>query len=88
MRVFKPNLQKLKVFKSGSLVSVKFCTRCIKRLKKDNVMGDYIWKKEIYIKPVKSVKPVEKKEKQAIKLETLKKSEEKFSIDSIVGKKN
>ena len=38
-RLFRPNLQKLKVFKNGLLIRVKLCTSCIKRLKKDGRIG-------------------------------------------------
>lgn len=40
-RFFKPNLQKLKVLKNGISIRVKFCTSCIKRLKKDGHIGQY-----------------------------------------------
>lgn len=40
-RLFKPNLQKLRVVKNGILTQVKLCTSCIKRLKKDGQIGVY-----------------------------------------------
>ncbi|MBI3397409.1 mitochondrial large ribosomal subunit protein bL28m [Candidatus Woesebacteria bacterium] len=35
LRTFKPNLQKIAVLESGKKVSMKLCTNCIKRLKKE-----------------------------------------------------
>src|SRR3989344_3334836 len=38
-RLFKPNIQKLKVMRDGRQIRVKLCTRCIQRLKKDTILG-------------------------------------------------
>lgn len=40
-RLFKPNLQKLRVLHDGVKEHVKFCTSCIQRLKKYGSIGDY-----------------------------------------------
>ena len=34
-RVFKPNLQKVEILIAGKAKSVKLCTRCLKRVRKD-----------------------------------------------------
>ncbi len=52
-RLFKPNLQKLRVFHDGVSVRVKFCTACIQRLKKDKRIGEYIMME--YVKPALQV---------------------------------
>jgi ribosomal protein L28 len=39
LRVFKPNLQAVTIEESGAQLSVKLCTKCIKRIKKDTVDG-------------------------------------------------
>lgn len=59
-RIFKPNLQKLRVLKNGLLVRVKFCTRCIKRLKKDGKMGIYTLRKIASVKEEVKLPKVEK----------------------------
>ncbi|OGM67632.1 hypothetical protein A2985_00525 [Candidatus Woesebacteria bacterium RIFCSPLOWO2_01_FULL_43_11] len=41
MRLFKPNLQKVSVLVSGKKVSMKLCTRCLKRFKKDGKIPSY-----------------------------------------------
>lgn len=98
-RLFKPNLQKLKVFLNGKIsLRVKFCTSCIKRLKKDGRLGNLYCKKIIpavttKAAPIKVTKTVEKK----IKLKKILPKEEapkeipketpKLDIDAIVGKK-
>lgn len=38
-RTFKPNLQRVSILVEGEKVSVKLCTKCIKRIKKDIVDG-------------------------------------------------
>jgi large subunit ribosomal protein L28 len=89
-RVFKPNLQKLKVVINGKIQSAKLCTRCIKKLKKDKVMGIYslnVYVDKTKIQPVVKVKKVEKTPIKIEKAVKSVKSEEKFSIDSLVGKK-
>ena len=40
-RLFKPNLQKLKVLHDGAVRRVKFCTSCIQRLKRDSRLGPF-----------------------------------------------
>lgn len=40
-RFFRPNVQQLKVHRNGLVVRVKFCTRCIKRLKNFGRIGIY-----------------------------------------------
>jgi len=40
-RLFKPNLQKLKVLDDGDVRHVKFCTSCIQRLKRDSRLGPF-----------------------------------------------
>ncbi len=39
IRVFKPNLQNVTVSVSENQVSIKLCTKCIKRIKKDTIDG-------------------------------------------------
>ncbi len=39
LRTFKPNIQKVGVLVMGKKVSMKLCTNCIKRFKKDGKMG-------------------------------------------------
>ena len=34
-RVFKPNLQKFQILEDGEEISVKLCTKCVKRVRKD-----------------------------------------------------
>lgn len=103
-RLFKPNLQKLKVLKNGVSIRVKFCTGCIKRLKKDGHMGVYTFLKYtpavVKTEPVrieKAVKPKEKVKTKVVKEVKVKekKTKEKESpkaapldIASIVGKKS
>lgn len=101
-RLFKPNLQKLKVMKNNLMVRVKFCTSCIKRLKKDGHTGVYnlfkikVKKEEVKIPIVKEELQAEKKagkkvELKKVKVEKLQKKEpdakEKMRIEDIVGKK-
>lgn len=40
-RFFRPNIQQLKVQRNGVVVRVKFCTRCIKRMKNYGRIGMY-----------------------------------------------
>lgn len=100
-RLFVPNLQKLKVLKSGIVVRVKFCTSCIKRLRKDGRIGGFSVIKlmapaVVSDKTVKEVlKSVEKaskakKEKEALRQAQgkLEKSRETLDISAIVGKKS
>ncbi|MCL4338914.1 50S ribosomal protein L28 [Patescibacteria group bacterium] len=86
-RIFKPNLQKLKVLRNGVAVKVILCTSCIKRLRKDGKIGAYfIWKPQLVKETVKAAKrtkieaPAEKKVKEE-------KASQSLNIESIVGKK-
>lgn len=38
-RLFKPNLQKVEILEKGKEFTVKICTKCLKRVKKDTVDG-------------------------------------------------
>ncbi len=102
-RLFKPNLQKLKVMKNNLMLRVKFCTSCIKRLKRDGHTGVYrlfkikVKRETVKIPEVKEeVKEAKKTEKKAelkkVKVEKLQKKEtdakEKMRIEDIVGKKS
>ncbi len=100
-RLFKPNLQNLKVIKDGLLVRVKLCTSCIKRLKKDGKLNHYLlWKYQAPAVKIKVTAP--KKVEKKIEIEEVKKVEKKktkkkieeeivvptLDISSIVGKKS
>lgn len=96
-RIFKPNLQKLKVLRSGIVVRVKFCTSCIKRLNKDGRIGAFsvikLQTAEVTQSvPIKSVmKSLEKESKVKKEKEVEVKAEkarETIDISAIVGKKN
>jgi len=39
LRTFKPNLQRIAVMLSGKKVTMKLCTNCIKRFKKDGKLA-------------------------------------------------
>ena len=39
LRTFKPNLQKIAVMVNGKKMTVKLCTNCIKRFKKDGKLA-------------------------------------------------
>lgn len=39
LRTFKPNLQKIAMMVSGKKMTVKLCTNCIKRFKKDGKLA-------------------------------------------------
>lgn len=93
-RLFLPNLQKLRVFKNGIVVRVKFCTSCIKRLRKDGFIGKFavikLQASGVAKLPYKSIKKtIEQKTK--IKLDKEVKIQEKaretLDISAIVGKK-
>jgi large subunit ribosomal protein L28 len=89
-RLFKPNLQLLKVNVKGIMTQVKFCTRCIKRLRLDGKIGEYKLKlsekKVVQKQPhtldtkVKKVVTTSKKEKS-----TGEKAKATLDISSIVG---
>lgn len=89
-RVFKPNLQKLKVLRDGVVVRVKLCTNCIQRMKKDGQFG--IFKPIIYIKADKEIKETiaQMPKIEVPIMETVKsakkKKEETMAIEDIVGK--
>ena len=89
-RLFKPNLQKLKVLKDGIAVRVRLCTNCIQRLKRDRQYGPY--KLKPYLKAKQEIKEavarVAKIEIPAeeIKKESPGKKEEEMKIEDIVGK--
>lgn len=91
-RKFLPNLQKLKVLKEGIKVRVKFCTSCIKRLKKDGHLGIYrIFKYQA--RPLEEQKitlPKPQKEEKIFEKETPKPSEapKTMNLDEIIGKKS
>ncbi len=40
-RLFKPNLQKVTLKINDSAKQMKICTKCLKRIKKYNAIGDY-----------------------------------------------
>lgn len=99
-RLFKPNIHKLKVMLDGRITRVAFCTKCIKRLRKDGHLGNfqnikYAAQEKAKISMQK--KTEDKKTLKAIKTEKaeklLKPSKEEpskpvMSIEDIVGKKN
>ncbi len=99
-RIFKPNLQKLKVLRNGVAVKVIFCTSCIKRLRKDGRIGAYLlWKPQTAkvqaeaLKKAKVEAVAEKKAKEIQAEKTEKKEKEEkarqsLNIESIVGKKD
>ncbi|KKS95419.1 MAG: 50S ribosomal protein L28, large subunit ribosomal protein L28 [Candidatus Gottesmanbacteria bacterium GW2011_GWA2_43_14] len=81
-RLFKPNLQKLKVLRDGDIVRVKFCTSCIQRLKRDKHMGLY---KSINYLPTVADELAKSQVKVSGKKEVAKPSES-MKIEDIVGK--
>lgn len=89
-RLFRPNLQKLKVLTGGVEIRVKFCASCIKRLKKDGRIGAFaVIKRGVSFFEEKSVlksvlKNVEKKPQKQLKEQ---KPQETLDISSIVGTK-
>jgi large subunit ribosomal protein L28 len=98
-RLFKPNLQSLKVLKNGVSLRVRFCTHCIKKLKKVGRIGVYRMlvrntgnkdNKVTISKP--EIKKQAKKEKITEPVKNKTKTNEKntatLNIDSIVGKKS
>ena len=99
-RLFKPNLQVIKVLKNGTIARVKFCTRCIKRLKKDSRMGPFavmqFAQKEqqhvaatVSVEMAKIAKTVAEMVKEPTgKKEKKSKESEKLQLDAIVGKKS
>ena len=93
-RAFAPNLQRLKVLKNGVSLQVRWCTSCIKRLKKDGRIGPFHEKKfaAVVVSPQlpKVVPVVEKAAKAAktVKEKAKEKVKETLRIESIVGKKS
>ncbi|OGF99334.1 50S ribosomal protein L28 [Candidatus Gottesmanbacteria bacterium RBG_13_37_7] len=98
LRIFSPNLQKLKVFFRGRTKKALLCTSCIKRLKKYGRIGrfsfiKYVSKKEksieekavLEIKPIKEA--VHEKDKKEKKLVMVEKKEEKKEKEVTVKKK-
>lgn len=89
LRLFKPNLQKLVVFKNGlSVMHVKYCSKCIKKLKKEGNLGIYFLKR-IEHKPAK-VEVSEKVKAEKINIEKAVKAKKtkELDISAIVGKKS
>ena len=90
-RLFKPNLQKLKVLKDGEIRRVKLCTNCIQRLKKDRQFGPF--RLISYIKEDREIKEAMAKAAKievpvaAVKEDAAKKKAEAMKIEDIVGKK-
>lgn len=85
-RLFKPNLQKLKVQYNGEARRVKLCTSCIQRLKRDKKLGKFAYlsfsekiNRELLKKAV--VASPQKEKKEAV-------SQEAMNIADIVGKKS
>lgn len=98
-RFFLPNLQKLRVLKVGVVVRVKFCTSCIKRLRKDGRIGAFAVIKlqtaaavtapvASVMKEVAKVSRVKKEKEVIAKVKAKEKAKETLDISSIVGKKN
>ncbi len=92
-RLFIPNLQKLKVLSDGLVVRVKFCTSCIKRLRKDGRIGMYFLNKPVVAvvsvdKTIKKVTESLMAKKVNVEKEKVQKVKETFDIASIVGKKS
>ena len=83
-RIFKPNIQKLKVLRKNVPISVRLCTKCIKRLKKDGKIGNFFV--IMYKKEVEKVKLPEIKKKEEVVKKTDKKKEE-MQIEDLVGNK-
>lgn len=90
-RIFKINLQKLKLLKNGVSVRVKFCTRCIKRLKKDGKLGTYrLFSRtlpEVAVSMPKIPADIAKTTEKVKKEKAKEKARETIKIDEIVGKK-
>lgn len=96
-RIFKPNIQKLKVLRDGAQKRVKLCTRCIQKMKKVGSIG--IYKYIYYMKADDEVKAglakAQKIEEAVVKASASAKAtadksaskEEALKIEDIVGKK-
>lgn len=89
-RAFAPNLQKLKVMRDGVTLRVRWCTSCIKRLKKDGRIGPFHEKKFAAVAVSRQLpKAVPVVEKAAMREKAVKeKAKETLQIESIVGKKS
>lgn len=83
-RLFKPNLQKIRALRDGVNIRVKFCTSCIKRLKRDGILG--LFKIPSY-KPAASLKLATAKDTKVKIVETVS-VVPTLDISSIVGKKS
>lgn len=94
-RLFKPNLQRQTLYRNGTIaLHVKFCTKCIKRLKKDGHLGNLYYKKQVSAVAVKAIpqkleEPLKKEVKTRKKAskEEAPKEAPKLDIEAIVGKK-
>lgn len=95
-RIFKPNIQKLRVMREGYQARVKLCTRCIQKMKKVGHIG--IYKYITYMKADEEVKAgmakAEKIEAAVAKASAsskasseMKASKDALKIEDIVGKK-
>jgi large subunit ribosomal protein L28 len=96
-RLFKPNLQKLKVIKNGMVFRIRLCTTCIKRLRKYGKFGALTlptYTAKVAVKaesrPAVTVKTEVKKAVKAkeAKVEKAEKARETLDISAIVGKKS
>lgn len=91
-RLFRPNLQKLRVLKEGISIHVKFCTSCIQRLKKDGQLGSFLAIKYAVAKvqpatqPVASVPSKKNIDREAKKIEEIMKKveEERKEVEKVV----
>lgn len=101
-RLFKPNLHQLRVKLHNMAVKVVFCAKCIKRLRRDGILGRFTQIKytslEKKTEKPKNIPIVKKEKKEAIaeNKETVDKSKKiekqesvkpAMSIEDIVGKK-
>lgn len=90
-RIFFPNLQKLKVLKNGVAVRVVLCTRCIKRLKREEILGSFSLLKYKKLKKAAPSKTQEETKKEKIEEKLLnqeKKVQPALKIEDIVGGKS
>lgn len=83
-RLFKPNLQSLKVLSGDAVLKVTLCTSCIKRLKKDGRIGRFSVPVAASVLSAMKLPNIPAKSK-AVKEENAK---EAMRIEEIVGKKN
>lgn len=89
-RLFRPNIQKIKVLRDGNSVSVKMCTSCIQKLKKDGQFGLYRYisylKADTEIKEAIAKIPKIEIPKEETVSARKKKKEDTMKIEDIVGK--